>query len=252
MRNKGVVSVLIILILAVSIVSAGNYSIEFSQIGGEAVVKERINNVKQASYVDENIIDKSGSSYYFVKKLVFPENFDNAKIVLNLDRGVIVSELGIFPTGYEINSDGQTISIVWNLENVKKNQTLALFANLEDTKASYIWMLWILGALILFAVLYIIYRKMPRKERIKIVRVKARTSRAKEERYDKKLEYLLDTEKKVIELLKSADRHELWQKQIQDSTGYSKAKVSRLIRNLEARGLIVKIPFGNTNKVRLK
>jgi uncharacterized membrane protein len=64
--------------------------------------------------------------------------------------------------------------------------------------------------------------------------------------------YLLDTEKKIIDELKKANRNELWQKQIQSSTEFSKAKVSRLIRNLEARGLIIKIPFGNTNKIRLK
>jgi uncharacterized membrane protein len=44
----------------------------------------------------------------------------------------------------------------------------------------------------------------------------------------------------------------LWQKQIQNSTGFSKAKVSRLVRNLESRGLVKKIPFGNTNKIRLR
>ena len=64
--------------------------------------------------------------------------------------------------------------------------------------------------------------------------------------------YLLDTEKNIIEELKKADRNELWQRQIQSSTGFSKAKVSRLIRKLESRGLITKIPFGNTNKIRLK
>jgi uncharacterized membrane protein len=63
---------------------------------------------------------------------------------------------------------------------------------------------------------------------------------------------LLDTEKKVIEELKKADRNELWQKQIQNLTGFSKAKVSRLIRDLETRGLVKKIIFGNTNKIRLK
>lgn len=68
----------------------------------------------------------------------------------------------------------------------------------------------------------------------------------------RKNDFLLDAEKKVIDLLKRADRHEMWQRKIQEETGFSKAKLSRLVRNLESRGLIEKIPMGNTNKVKLK
>jgi len=81
-----------------------------------------------------------------------------------------------------------------------------------------------------------------------VKKIKHKPSKKEEQEYD----YLLDTEKKIIEELKKADRNELWQKQIQNSTGFSKAKLSRLIRNLESRNLIVKIPFGNTNKIKLK
>jgi len=63
--------------------------------------------------------------------------------------------------------------------------------------------------------------------------------------------HLIESEKKVIEELKKADRNEMWQKQIQTSTGFSKAKLSRVIRNLEARKLVRKIPMGNTNKISL-
>jgi len=43
----------------------------------------------------------------------------------------------------------------------------------------------------------------------------------------------------------------MWQKQLQLKTGFSKAKLSRVIRNLESRSLVKKIPFGNANKIRL-
>jgi uncharacterized membrane protein len=60
----------------------------------------------------------------------------------------------------------------------------------------------------------------------------------------------MESEQKVVDFLRT--KGEAWQKQIQLSTGFSKAKVSRVVRNLEARGVVSKTPYGNTNKVALK
>ena len=65
-------------------------------------------------------------------------------------------------------------------------------------------------------------------------------------------EHLIESEKAVIAELKNADKKELWQKQLQLKTEFSKAKLSRVIRNLEARNIIQKTPYGNTNKIKLK
>ena len=62
---------------------------------------------------------------------------------------------------------------------------------------------------------------------------------------------LLDHEKKVVEILKEAENRTLWQKQIQIKSGFSKVKLSRLIKALEARGVVKKEPWGNTNKIIL-
>ena len=94
-------------------------------------------------------------------------------------------------------------------------------------------------------ILWIANRKKNKKKKIE------KNISEEKEKTSEKYGYLLDTEKKVIEELKKADKNELWQKQIQIATGFSKAKLSRLIRNIEARGLIKKIPMGNTNKIKL-
>ncbi len=62
----------------------------------------------------------------------------------------------------------------------------------------------------------------------------------------------IENEQKVVNLLSSAPNNELWQKQILLETGFSKAKLSRVIRNLEQRGVLVKEIYGNTNKIALK
>lgn len=61
---------------------------------------------------------------------------------------------------------------------------------------------------------------------------------------------LIDKEQQVVDFLKQ--NGEVWQKQIQQTTSFSKAKVSRIIRNLEERGVITKTIYGNTNKIALK
>lgn len=236
-----------IVLLAMNIISAGMYELEFNQVGDKIVIKESINSSENSSYVDLDSLNSAGKEIYFVYKVTFPENFENAKIILNLEKGIVVKKDEIFPLGYKIESDGQTISISWNLSNLKKGDTFAIFVNLEDTKSSASFFLGIfLLAFILIGIFWLIFSK-----RKKVV-VKRRAVKVKKSKESEEYNYLLDTEKKVIEELKKANRHELWQRQIQDLTGFSKAKVSRLVRNLESRGLIHKIPFGNTNKVRLK
>lgn len=119
---------------ALSFVSAADYSIEFSQIGDKIVVKEIIDGKSLGSYVDKNLLDSSGSRIYFVKKLLFNQSFENAEIILKLDRGVILGEEIVYPSGYFIETDGQIIEIVWEIKNASKGQSFAIFAELEDTK----------------------------------------------------------------------------------------------------------------------
>ncbi len=69
---------------------------------------------------------------------------------------------------------------------------------------------------------------------------------------NRNVEYLLEDEKKIIELLRKSNRRENWQRKIQEELEFSKAKLSRMVRNLESRGLIEKVPIGNTNKIKLK
>jgi len=249
MGNLRGICFVLILFLAISLVSASSYSIEFNQVQDKVIVKEAIDGKLFDNYTDSKILDKSGNQLYFVKRIKFNQSFSEVQIKLNLDKGIVVKDNLVFPAGYNIESDGQTISIVWNIQDVVSGQDFAMFVTLEDTKVNYSLAYWIMGIVILAIIGFFVYKKFVKKEKKKIVKVQEKTSNKKDkEDYN----YLLDTEKKVIEELKKADRNELWQKQIQNITGFSKAKVSRLIRNLEARGLIRKIPFGNTNKIRLK
>lgn len=253
MKKAGIFCLILGIFLAITLVSASSYSIEFNQIGNSILVKETMNGKIASNYTDNSLLEKASSQLYFVKRVKFNESFNEAQIRLNLEKGVIVKDELVFPSDYVIESNGEIISITWNLKNITIGQDFAMFVTLEDTKThsnvSY-WIFGIVFIIIILGVILLIYQKSRKKEKSKITRVrqKNKTKKSNKEDYD----YLLDTEKRVIEELKKANRNELWQKQIQNITGYSKAKVSRLVRNLESRNLITKIPFGNTNKIRLK
>jgi len=199
---------LIFTIIFFASVSASNYSLTFNQSGGESS---------------------------FLKKIVFDNNYSNAEIILNLEKGVVIENKEVFPEGYKIETDGEVISIKWDLRNVTNGQTFAIFVNLEKpNQINYFYSGVILFILILAIMAFIFYlRKKNKKEK-------------------KSYGYLLDSEKKIISELDKAERKELWQKQLQISTQFSKAKLSRLLRNLESRGLIKRIPLGNTNRIVLK
>lgn len=63
--------------------------------------------------------------------------------------------------------------------------------------------------------------------------------------------YLLPDEREIIRILKNS-KHPSRQKDIEKQIEFSKAKLSRMLRNLEERGLIKRIPKGNSNLIQLK
>lgn len=211
----------------ISGVWSSEYSLEFNQAGDKLFVRD--NNSSIFTFSDS--LDKTEGGYYFIKRVKAEDNYSSFSIILNLEAGVVAERGKIFPVGYTILSDGQTISFVWTYYNVSRDSDFAFFVSLIDKKnnVNYVWIYVIL--VVIVVLIGFIYFKNKRKEGNK---------------------YLLDEEKRVIQLLKQADGHGMWQKNIQSSLGFSKAKLSRMIRNLESRGLIEKIPMGNTNKIRLK
>jgi len=149
------------------------------------------------------------------------------------------------PTPKEVYSDGQRIILVWH----QQGQELSISAVTRQVAGrSNPWILATLAFALLFAgaVSWIILRerrKAPEPE-------ESADSSDSQEKPPREVVGLIDNEQQVVSVLK--ENGEVWQKEIQKSTGFSKAKVSRVIRNLEARGLITKTPYGNTNKIALK
>ncbi len=235
MKNSVIFVLLIGFILCISFISASSY-IEFNQVGNKLVVKQNLSGV-YSSYIDTQTLEKTSSGFVFLKKLQFNKSLDNLSVRLNLDNGFVINNQNAYPNSYLLETDGQTISLIWNVNQLTSENSFPMFVEIKNNNSSSIWKIILIIFLVVIFVVgsWVLYLRNNRSK-----------SSGKFE------QHLLESEKKVISELKKADRNELWQKQLQLATGFSKAKMSRVIRNLESRELITKIPMGNTNKVVLK
>lgn len=196
-------------------------NINYSVLNSSMVVsgqKISINYVQQKE-------DSFGNLIYFSVSVDGKANFSRLLVDLFLEKDYILNRELSAPKRLEVISDGNSQIVSWKFENFNRTDLVIALEKQEDNTLNY---LIIFGVLILGVGAIILFQ--PKKS---------------------KKEHLLEDETKIIELLKKADRRESWQRKIQEETGFSKAKLSRMIRNLEARELIEKIPMGNTNKIRL-
>ena len=273
---------------SIAIVSASTYQLELNQVGNKIVEKHiidmgsqktiSINLNKDASLIssktnyslEDNVIALSGKElefsyvtdsdlesaddgYFFIKTVRFYSDFDSSVIRLVLDEGYFTDSERLFPKPSDIITDGHQITLIWNFQNVKEEDNIPIFVKIVSPAPSkfVLFSFWAVVFILAAAAVYLIFfRKKKHRETISKRKMKSR--RAETAKFEDIERYLVESEQIVLKKLREADRGELWQKQLQLSTGFSKAKLSRVIRNLESRNLIEKIPFGNTNKVRLK
>ncbi len=226
------------------------------QINSEYSLKEfsnyyliKINSSTNLSiiYITQSMVDKSEDKNYFVSK-----NYLNnpQKIKIVLPEFAVLSEDGLlFPEPDEISSDGRSIILKW--ENYNEKQIVVDYEFAE--KNNFVFYIIILIIVLSFFSYLIFQRKIFKKKIEKIRKISKKSKKINSEKKLEKIEeHLMESEKTIINELKKAEKNQMWQKQLQTGTGFSKAKLSRVIRNLESRNLIQKIPYGNTNKIKLK
>ncbi len=286
--KKGFLALSIIIFIALtSLASASVYNVEISQINDKLLVRHKIYfdyetaisfdlpsdassiSAKQnytlqedtlitrgknieISYLTRESLQKSDEGYYFVDKINFNSDFKEVSIRLILDEGYYINTEKVFPEPDKITTDGRQIALEWLITNAKTGDDFPIFTIIQTKSSISNTIVWFVVIAIILFVLYLMYVKYLKKSMPKIKK-KARKPKEKAlQKFEDIERYLMESEKAVISELKKADREEMWQKQLQLSTNFSKAKLSRVIRNLESRNLVEKIPFGNTNKVRLR
>jgi len=208
-------------------------------------------------YVSHSVIGKLDDRVVFKFDDELPFRAVDHTLILKLPVGSVIpqdlekdADFFVSPKPSEVLSDGQRIIITWTAQDTRSIAVSAVTEPLARTS----WLAIVIG--IAAAVLasagvswYMLGRRKSKKE------VKVRKKAPKVEQKEEKKELVprfIENEQKVVDLLSAAKGKELWQKQLLAETQFSKAKLSRVIRNLEERGVVKKTIYGNTNKISLK
>ncbi len=194
------------------------------QQAGQQLLIERDSKI---TYLFSSALQRTDKGY-FLFDFVTPVDVDRLDVSVWLPEGAWLE--AAYPKSYNTTTDGRIITISWSTALIKNN-SLPIFVIFREKTFdwSLIWAgIAVAGGLVGF------YAWQRRKK------------------LEKPVAYLLEDEKKIVELLKASPNKMMKQKELWRATGWSKAKLSRTIRRLQERGLIDVRPYGNTNLVSLK
>ena len=199
------------------------------------------------SYSSSYPIATVGENTLFKHSVELPYATEQQEIELQLPIGYVIpreqgknDEFYISPEPKEVSSDGQHIILFW--EGDAQEFSISVLTR-ELGGVSYLTGFLALALLLVIALLVA----------LKYVLTKQKNStktKPKKQPQQVIIPGLMESEQTIVDLLKK--NNEMWQKNLLKETGFSKAKLSRTIRNLEERGVVTRTIYGNANKVSLK
>ncbi len=196
------------------------------------------------------VVEKKGDLYILTTSYPLFANVKNFELSVKLPPGYGLAEnvVSMSPEG-EATSDGRRVILHWELhEPIPKEfrnfrvivlyEPLIKVAKPSATPWSFIVAAFV-AAVVIAVIAVVIYRK--REEILEII--------SKKKRLEEKIEILKEDEQKIMRLI--IENNGIDQREIVRITGFSKAKVSKILSELEKRGAIVKKQYGRRNKIYL-
>lgn len=187
------------------------------------------------SFETNDFVKILNKTFYFSGDFTVNEDIRELSVIIKLPEGMALSGAPpheISPPEVAITSDGRKIILMWKYTNVTRAQPLRFQVLYESTVVSILpWEYILIGIAIAGGAIFFVFRRI-RKPKEVILSV------------------LDDYEKKVIDII-TANGGEVNQKKVVQETNLSKAKVSRIVKNLVGRGLIEAQRVGRTNKLKL-
>jgi uncharacterized membrane protein len=213
------------------------------EVDGELISCKSENATAINIQIVSDVVAKAGNTYNFNIQLELKDDVSRVTSLVTLPIGMIIKdENDIFPSGYRTLSNGRNILVYWELENVSSTQPLGFRVKYQSIQPSpeifnrfYLLILLLLIALFFVALYAFKKRKVIVK---KIIRVKPEKI---------VMEVLDEYEKKVYEIVKEAGK--IKQNEIVEKTGFSKARVSRVLKSLAEKKLVKVEKRGRTNIV---
>lgn len=190
----------------------------------------------------KTIQKREGNSFILTSAQSILANVKNFKLVVFLPEGYVLSAEGMVPESKDILSDGRSVILIWEITEpipaelkgdfkvVVFYERLGWYPNIYQVTA------------LLFVILGVAFYAYRRK--------KTRIEEAeKEKEVYSKIDILKEDEQSILRLI--IENNGIDQREVIRLTGFSKAKVSKILAELEKRGAIRKEQHGRRNKVFL-
>lgn len=202
-------------------------------------------------YITEDLLEKDT----FIASMSLPFDAEKLTIKLELPENVMldkpvrkgsVSGSSVYPKPARLETDGQVIHVVWSFEDLEKGDEIALYVKYRTPARLWLPVLIIvLGILLVGSVVSYMILKRGKAEKAAPVKEGSPTGEASMDWHVK------DDEQQVINILRlkggGCDQGTL-----RVATGFSKAKLSGLLKEMEARKMVHKERRGKKNLVFLK
>lgn len=198
-------------------------------------------------YITKSLIDKSRDKYFFVLK----NNLSGlSDVELFLPEGAVLLEEDFLavPEPSEIGSDGRRMVLSW--KDFNGEQIIVSYEFISDSNLIYLLPGFV--AILAFVIFYFV-KAIESKRRLLSLKkkLKSKAGNIFKDKAKSVTRNLFGEEKLIIEYLLKRERNECWTKEIAKELSISKVRLSRRLRNLEQRGLIKRIPYGNENRIKM-
>jgi predicted transcriptional regulator len=223
---------------------------------GECIVKQDINKILQCKppspfivgtiktttrFNWKGLIEKRGNISFFSMDIPILWNTDEVYVTVKLPDKTLLAEkaiLPISPSGYRIGSDGRRILATWYFRNLRPGDVIPIRLYYEPLSSGFIsedlvYVLIFLLILIVIVGALFISRKVSKKSELV-------------------LSVLNESERIVVDIIRNEKKKQVDQRRIVSLSGFSKAKISRIIRDLGERGIVESERIGRRNKIKLK
>ncbi len=189
----------------------------------------------QTEFDVSDFIRKIDNQYMFTFSYSSETDFKDFKLKIVLPEDAIVSEKNnalLLSRPVQISTNGRRIFLEWS-EELSSGEEFTAFAQYEEKKyAGVDYSLIGIIIIIILVAFFIGYR-------------------AKKFKKHKFIEKAVSPDEKIILNILKKEK-EIMQEDLRKKTDWSKTKISKILRKLEAKNLIDKKPYKKTNKLKLK
>ncbi len=191
------------------------------------------------SFISKSLV-KAGNINLFSYDVPITAKTNQIEIKLDLPIGHGLTDkvvVPVSPPNTEVGTDGRKIFVKWDFYNKEADDLIPLRVYYEKTSSSAIpsyYGMIIAASVSVAIILLVVYLRVLRKKPELVLSV------------------LNEAERMVVEIIQNQPEDEVDQRKIVTLSGFSKAKVSRILQSLEERGVIESIRLGRKNKIKLK